>query len=394
MKMSKKFNNAMALGYTIVFALGFSILTSIVLPLIGLQEFDFWVAVYEMIYCVAIATLFSMMIPIFSIADAFARLCKATPPKRKYILCVSSVACSIYVPIICFFMMLLHNYPAFNLQVIFMIWIRFIGPFFVTGLILAQIFGKVIFKIVINRLGDEAMEKPEVSPVAVAAETVTAEEVDINNGEPFSGKWSVVSVSPAGKNTIEFNMCQRGEKLSGFVMSSDVECPISEGRVEGDTFFFKVSLKLPFGLLPFEMSGTFDDKELKGESKMVQNGYISPLDGKRVGGMAAQTVAAVQEEKKDAVEVQQEEVREKTEIVFDYDKCIGCRICYNACFADVIGWDKEQNRPVCAHPEECAVCTYCEIRCPKGCIDVRPYYGTPQPVMFPKSVYPNSYETE
>ena len=77
----------MALGYTIVFALGFSILTSIVLPMIGLMEFDFWIMVYEAIYAVAIATLFSLIIPIFSIADAFARLCKAKAPSRKYILC-------------------------------------------------------------------------------------------------------------------------------------------------------------------------------------------------------------------------------------------------------------------------------------------------------------------
>lgn len=393
MKMSKKFNDAMAVGYTIVFALGFSILTSLFLPLIGLMEFDFWIMVYEAIYAVAIATLFTMLIPVFSIADAFARLCKATAPSRKYILCVSSVACSIYVPIICFFMMLLHNYPNFSLSVIFMIWIRFVGPFFVTGLLLAQIFGKLIFKIVINKLGDEAIEQPAAAPAVKAAPTAAEESdtLDLENGQPFSGKWSVVTVSPAGKNTIEFNVCQRGEKLDGFVLSSDVECPISEGKVEGDQFFFKVSLKLPFGLLPFEVYGTFDDKTLKGETKMVQNGYISPMDGARVSGApatqsAAAAAAAVQEEKT--------EVREKTEIVFDYDKCIGCRICYNACFADVIGWDKENNRPVCANPEECAVCTYCEIRCPKGCIDVRPYYGTPQPVMFPKSVYPNSYETE
>lgn len=283
MKMSKKFNNSMALGYTIVFALGFSILTSIVLPIIGLQEFDFWVAVYEMIYCVAIATLFSMIIPIFSIADAFARLCKATPPKRKYILCVSSVACSIYVPIICFFMMLLHNYPGLNLRIIFSIWIMFIGPFFVTGLILAQIFGKLIFKIVINKLGDEAIEKPaEAVPVAAPVEEKAEEGLDLANGQPFSGKWSVVNTSPAGKNTIEFHMCQRGDQVTGFVLSGGVECPVSEGKVEGDKFCFLVSLKLPFGLLPFEMSGTFDEKSLKGESKMVQNGVVTPLDGSRV----------------------------------------------------------------------------------------------------------------
>ena len=285
MKMSKKFNDAMAVGYTIVFALGFSILTSLFLPLIGLMEFDFWIMVYEAIYAVAIATLFTMLIPIFSIADAFARLCKATAPSRKYILCVSSVACSIYVPIICFFMMLLHNYPNFSLSVIFMIWIRFIGPFFVTGLLLAQIFGKLIFKIVINKLGDEAMEKPEMPVAAAPAAAPVAAEggaLDFNNGQPFSGKWSVVNTSPAGKNTIEFNMCQRGEKLDGYVMSADVECPISEGKVEGDKFFFKTSLKLPFGVLPFEMSGTFDEKSLKGDSKMVQNGVVTPLDGSRV----------------------------------------------------------------------------------------------------------------
>lgn len=81
------------------------------------------------------------------------------------------------------------------------------------------------------------------------------------------------------------------------------------------------------------------------------------------------------------------------QINFDYDKCIGCKACYRACFMDVIRWDDEKKRPVASYPEECAVCCWCEIKCPKECVDVIPDYSMPKPPMFPKSRYPLTYET-
>lgn len=79
---------------------------------------------------------------------------------------------------------------------------------------------------------------------------------------------------------------------------------------------------------------------------------------------------------------------------FDYDKCIGCKKCIKACFVDVLRWDDEANHPVAKYPEECAVCTWCMIECPKDVIDVIPDYTMKRPPVFPKSTYRLSYEEE
>jgi len=81
-----------------------------------------------------------------------------------------------------------------------------------------------------------------------------------------------------------------------------------------------------------------------------------------------------------------------TTVTIDYDKCIGCKLCYQACFMDVIRWDEETKRPIGAYPEECAICCWCEMKCPKDCIHVQPDYSVKRPQMFPKSRYPLSYE--
>jgi NAD-dependent dihydropyrimidine dehydrogenase PreA subunit len=57
-------------------------------------------------------------------------------------------------------------------------------------------------------------------------------------------------------------------------------------------------------------------------------------------------------------------------ITIDDSTCISCRICYKACFVDVIRWDETKNKPVAAYPEDCVHCTYCEALCPKKCIKV------------------------
>lgn len=77
---------------------------------------------------------------------------------------------------------------------------------------------------------------------------------------------------------------------------------------------------------------------------------------------------------------------------FKYDDCIRCKKCVKACFVDVIRWDEEKNLPIAKYPEECAVCTWCIVECPKNVIDVIPDYSMKRPPVFPKSRYPLSYE--
>ncbi len=58
-------------------------------------------------------------------------------------------------------------------------------------------------------------------------------------------------------------------------------------------------------------------------------------------------------------------------IKIDYEKCIGCRICYNDCPMDVFTMDDEtDSKPVVAYAEECWHCGICWMDCPKRAIDI------------------------
>ena len=64
------------------------------------------------------------------------------------------------------------------------------------------------------------------------------------------------------------------------------------------------------------------------------------------------------------------------QIRFDPAKCIGCMLCYRACFVDVIRWDEQNKRPEFKYVEDCEHCFYCESVCKKGCIEVVPDYSS------------------
>lgn len=62
------------------------------------------------------------------------------------------------------------------------------------------------------------------------------------------------------------------------------------------------------------------------------------------------------------------------QIKFDGTHCIGCQLCYKACFVDVIRWDADNKKPTFPYMEDCEHCSYCEIVCPKHCITVEPRF--------------------
>lgn len=69
-------------------------------------------------------------------------------------------------------------------------------------------------------------------------------------------------------------------------------------------------------------------------------------------------------------------VYSNNKIEFNPSDCIGCKMCYKACFVDVIRWDEEKKQPVFQYPEDCEHCSYCEIVCKKNCINVIPNFDT------------------
>jgi NAD-dependent dihydropyrimidine dehydrogenase PreA subunit len=63
-----------------------------------------------------------------------------------------------------------------------------------------------------------------------------------------------------------------------------------------------------------------------------------------------------------------------SKVVIDPTNCSGCKLCYKACFIDVIRWDEEKKRPFVAYEEDCVHCNYCEVSCAKKCIEVIPEF--------------------
>ena len=63
-------------------------------------------------------------------------------------------------------------------------------------------------------------------------------------------------------------------------------------------------------------------------------------------------------------------------IEFDPTNCVGCQLCYKACFVDVIRWDAENKHPIFKYVEDCEHCNYCMASCKKGCIKVIPDFSS------------------
>ena len=66
----------------------------------------------------------------------------------------------------------------------------------------------------------------------------------------------------------------------------------------------------------------------------------------------------------------------KHRIEFSPEKCVGCQLCYKACFVDVIRWDAGARKPVFWYVEDCEHCFYCMSVCRKDAIRVIPDYAS------------------
>ncbi|NLM53262.1 MAG: 4Fe-4S dicluster domain-containing protein [Firmicutes bacterium] len=66
----------------------------------------------------------------------------------------------------------------------------------------------------------------------------------------------------------------------------------------------------------------------------------------------------------------------KHRIIFNPENCVGCKLCYKACFVDVIRWDEEKNQPIFKYVEDCEHCFWCEALCKRNCIKVIPDFAS------------------
>lgn len=62
-------------------------------------------------------------------------------------------------------------------------------------------------------------------------------------------------------------------------------------------------------------------------------------------------------------------------ITIDQENCNGCKKCVNACFINVLSWDKVEKKPTVCYPEDCVHCNVCELACPDHCILVTPDFA-------------------
>jgi NAD-dependent dihydropyrimidine dehydrogenase PreA subunit len=60
----------------------------------------------------------------------------------------------------------------------------------------------------------------------------------------------------------------------------------------------------------------------------------------------------------------------------DPELCNGCGICVNSCSTDVIRMGNN-GKAVIQYPDDCSVCLFCELDCPKKAIYVSPVKTSP-----------------
>lgn len=87
----------------------------------------------------------------------------------------------------------------------------------------------------------------------------------------LNGKWKFTLSTMMGEQTSIDTFQVDGNVLTGtvFDVMAEETAPIEEGTVDGNKFNFKVRMPMPFGLMPFEITGELlPDDTLVGQSEM------------------------------------------------------------------------------------------------------------------------------
>lgn len=84
----------------------------------------------------------------------------------------------------------------------------------------------------------------------------------------LNGKWDITIKTYMGDQSSSVKLQADGDDLTGTVtdVGSGNSADIFDGKIDGNNFSYKVTLKIPVGELTFEMIGELVDGELKGKS--------------------------------------------------------------------------------------------------------------------------------
>lgn len=85
----------------------------------------------------------------------------------------------------------------------------------------------------------------------------------------LTGKWNASMASPLGELKAVLDLTVEGDAVTGTLSDDKGPSPISDGKVNGSEFTFKVKLKTPMGPMPFAFTGKVEGDKLSGKAKMA-----------------------------------------------------------------------------------------------------------------------------
>ena len=90
----------------------------------------------------------------------------------------------------------------------------------------------------------------------------------------LDGTYNVKMKSPMGEQDGSFTFTTDGEVLLGTASAAGVTTDISEGKVSGDSFECKFSMKTPMGKVKITVKGTVEGDRIRGSFKMLVGTFL------------------------------------------------------------------------------------------------------------------------
>lgn len=84
-----------------------------------------------------------------------------------------------------------------------------------------------------------------------------------------AGKWNLNILNPHGEIKAVLSVEENGGVLTGDLVDDTATTAITDGKVNGNEFSYKVKLGTPFGKMAFTFTGAVDGDSMKGRAKML-----------------------------------------------------------------------------------------------------------------------------